>query len=240
MNSTRHLVLGAARSGKTRFALNIAKSLAQSSASEVIYVATAEAHDAEMRERIARHRAERPTNWRTLEAPRELARELASIKRRGSSGVFAAALNAHSSGENVARDAATSSEHHALTDMLAPVTAASSDRRALTEVLPPSAAASIIVIDCLTLWLSNAILSDFREDDPGGPLPTWARERETFLTWLEACDHPLILVSNEVGGGIVPTSALARRFQSEQGWLNQDVAALCEQVIQWLAQLRDE
>ena len=217
MNSTRHLVLGAARSGKTRFALNVAKALAREHESDVIYVATAEANDGEMRERIARHRAERPTNWRTLEAPRELARELASIKRRDSSEVFAGALNARSPGESVARDAA-------------PVTAASSDRPALTEVLPPSAAASIIVIDCLTLWLSNAILSDFREDDPGAPLPTWAHERETFLTWLEACDHPLILVSNEVGGGIVPTSALARRFQSEQGWLNQDVAALCEQV----------
>jgi adenosyl cobinamide kinase/adenosyl cobinamide phosphate guanylyltransferase len=171
MNSIRHLVLGASRSGKTRFALNMAKSLAHARASEVIYVATAEAHDAEMRERIARHRVERPEEWRTLEAPRDLAKALASL-----------------------------------------------------------ADVSIIVIDCLTLWLSNALLQDFREDDASGALPTWSRERETFMRWLSECHHTVILVSNEVGGGIVPTSALARRFQSEQGWLNQDVASACEHV----------
>lgn len=171
MNSMRHLVLGAARSGKTRFALNVAKSLAQASASEVIYVATAEAHDAEMHERIARHRAERPATWRTLEAPRELASALAAIDT-----------------------------------------------------------SSVIIVDCLTLWLSNALLHDFNEHQPNAPLPTWAHEREAFLTWLTNTSHPVILVSNEVGGGIVPTSALARRFQSEQGWLNQDIASLSEHV----------
>lgn len=171
MNSIRHLVLGAARSGKTRFALDMAKSLAQPRESEVIYVATAEAHDAEMRERIARHRAERPTTWRTLEAPRDLATSLARIEK-----------------------------------------------------------ASVIVVDCLTLWLSNALLQDFNEDPPTAPLPTWARERDAFISWLSSCPHSVILVSNEVGGGIVPTSALARRFQSEQGWLNQDIASVCEQV----------
>lgn len=171
MNSLRHLVLGAARSGKTRFALNIAKSLAREHESEVIYVATAEAHDAEMSERIARHRAERPSSWRTLEAPRELGRTLASIE---------------------------------------------------TE--------SVIVVDCLTLWLSNALLRDFTEENPSGALPTWSRESEDFLSALEHCRHALILVSNEVGGGVVPASALARRFQDEQGLLNQQVANVCERV----------
>jgi adenosylcobinamide kinase/adenosylcobinamide-phosphate guanylyltransferase len=171
MNSMRYLVLGAARSGKTRFALNTAKSLARAHDQEVIYVATAEAHDAEMRERIARHRAERPANWYTREAPRELASSLASIEKE-----------------------------------------------------------SVVVIDCLTLWLSNALLCDFREDQPTGPLPAWSSEREAFMSWLRECRHTLILVSNEVGGGVVPASALARRFQSEQGWLNQDVASVCEQV----------
>jgi adenosylcobinamide kinase/adenosylcobinamide-phosphate guanylyltransferase len=171
MKSIRHLVLGAARSGKTRFALNTAKSLAHSHESEVIYVATAEAHDAEMRERIARHRAERPGNWRTLEAPRELSGALASIE-----------------------------------------------------------AQSVIVLDCLTLWLSNALLRDFCDDEPAGALPAWVAERAAFMNWLEQCGHTLVVVSNEVGGGVVPVSALARRFQSEQGWLNQDVASVCEQV----------
>jgi adenosylcobinamide kinase/adenosylcobinamide-phosphate guanylyltransferase len=171
MYSIQHLVLGAARSGKTRFALDMAKSLTQARESEVIYVATAEAHDAEMRERISRHRAERPTTWRTLEAPRDLATSLARIEK-----------------------------------------------------------ASVIVVDCLTLWLSNALLQDFNEDQPTAPLPTWARERDAFISWLSNCPHSVILVSNEVGGGIVPASALARRFQSEQGWLNQGIASVCEQV----------
>jgi adenosylcobinamide kinase / adenosylcobinamide-phosphate guanylyltransferase len=182
MNSIRHLVLGAARSGKTRFALNMARSLARARESDVIYVATAEAHDAEMRERIARHREERPAEWRTVEAPRELAKALASPM--------------------------LSTEAHS----------------------PRVSGASVIVVDCLTLWLSNALLADFREDDATATLPTWAREREAFMRWLGECPHTVILVSNEVGGGIVPASALARRFQNEQGWLNQDVASVCEQV----------
>jgi len=171
MNSMRHLVLGAARSGKTRFALNTAKSLARAQEKEVVYVATAEAHDDEMRERIARHRAERPENWRTLEASRELASSLASIE-----------------------------------------------------------STSVVVVDCLTLWLSNALLRDFHEDAPTAALPTWSHERAGFMNGLKSCPHTLILVSNEVGGGVVPASPLARRFQSEQGWLNQDVAGACEYV----------
>ena len=193
MNSMRHLVLGAARSGKTRFALNMAKSLARASESEVIYVATAEAHDAEMHERIERHRAERPTNWRTLEAPRDLASALEAMT---------------SIGTHMASEAPTTTSANA-----SPA---------------PHVSAPVIIIDCLTLWLSNALLRDFTDDQPNASLPTWANERETFLAWLTHTPHPVVLVSNEVGGGIVPTSALARRFQSEQGWLNQHVAGLCE------------
>ena len=80
-------------------------------------------------------------------------------------------------------------------------------------------------------------LSDFREEGPTAALPTWSREREAFMSWLESCRHPLILVSNEVGGGVVPASAMARRFQSEQGWLNQDIAGVCEQVTLVIAGL---
>jgi adenosylcobinamide kinase/adenosylcobinamide-phosphate guanylyltransferase len=171
MKSARHLVLGAARSGKTRFALNLANGLARGRDGRVVYAATAEARDAEMRERIARHRAERAASWQTLEAPRELARALGALE-----------------------------------------------------------APSVIVIDCLTLWLSNAMLADFNEGASTNPLPTWTRERDAFMSWLARCQHALVIVSNEVGGGIVPTSALARHFQSEQGWLNQDVARVCESV----------
>jgi adenosylcobinamide kinase/adenosylcobinamide-phosphate guanylyltransferase len=206
MNSRRHLVLGAARSGKTRFALNMAKSLAHAHGSDVIYVATAEARDVEMSDRIARHRAERPADWRTLEAPRGLGHALASLEH-----------------ESIDRSLTEQSPaEHSPTEQ-SPTEHSPTDRSSLDE-------RSIIIVDCLTLWLSNALLSDFNEATPTAPLPTWAAEREAFLSRLSSFDHTLILVSNEVGGGIVPTSALARRFQSEQGWLNQAVAAVCEQV----------
>ena len=167
----RHLVLGAARSGKTGHALHLAARLAGACDADVVYVATAEALDEEMTERIALHRKERPAHWHTLEAPCELGRRLAGV-----------------------------------------------------------AANSVIVVDCLTLWLSNALLKDFREAAPLSALPTWAAEREAFTNYLARTQHALVLVSNEVGAGIVPLAPVARRFQSEQGWLNQAVARMCEHV----------
>src|SRR5687768_9139514 len=103
----RHLILGGARSGKTRVALEQAHEWARRSNASVAYVATAQALDAEMNERIGRHRAERPATWSTEEAPLELAATLARIP-----------------------------------------------------------ASSVVVIDCLTLWLSNALLLDFDESQP--------------------------------------------------------------------------
>lgn len=171
MKPERHLVLGGARSGKTGLALRAAAALEQALGAQVVYVATAESRDAEMQDRIERHRQERPAAWRTIEAPRQLGRALSSVP-----------------------------------------------------------ADAIIVVDCLTLWLSNALLSDFSEEAPKALSPTWNAERTGFMSHLQDCKHSIILVSNEVGGGIVPVSPLARRFQDEQGWLNQAVAAICERV----------
>ncbi len=167
----RHLILGGARSGKTRHALQLAEALANRRCASVLYVATAHAGDAEMAARIARHRAERPLSWRTLEVPSRLADALLS--------------------------------------------------------LPPE---TVAIVDCLTLWLSNAMLYDFNEHSPHVDMPVWNKERDDLLQALTRCAASLILVSNEVGSGIVPMSALARRFQDEQGWLNQAVAAACERV----------
>ena len=89
---------------------------------------------------------------------------------------------------------------------------------------------NIVIIDCLTLWLSNALLADFSESAPADFLPTWQAERAEFLKWLNEFSGNVLLVSNEVGAGIVPMSALARRFQDEQGRLNQAVAAICDCV----------
>lgn len=91
----------------------------------------------------------------------------------------------------------------------------------------------ILIIDCMTLWLSNALLQDFREDAPTAPMPTWDAERHEFLQWLQAVRHEVddvLLITNEVGQGIVPLSPLARRFQDEQGRLNQLLAAECDRV----------
>lgn len=93
--------------------------------------------------------------------------------------------------------------------------------------LPPS---TLVVIDCMTLWLSNALLQDFREDAPTAPSPTWQAERDKFLEWLSLARAEVLLISNEVGAGIVPLSPLARRFQDEQGRLNQKLAAVCDRV----------
>ena len=89
---------------------------------------------------------------------------------------------------------------------------------------------TILVIDCMTLWLSNALLRDFRDDAPTAALPTWDAERSEFLQWLQQRRGAVLLISNEVGAGIVPIAPVSRRFQDEQGRLNQALAALCEQV----------
>jgi len=155
----RELILGGARSGKSALAVR----LARSSGLAVTFVATATAGDAEMAERIARHRAARPQTWRVVEEPIALA----------------AALRA----ECVA------------------------DR--------------IVIADCLTLWLSNLMLA-------AAPLES---ERAALLDALPALPGQVLLVANEVGLGIVPENALARRFRDEQGTLNQAVASLCQRVI---------
>lgn len=100
----------------------------------------------------------------------------------------------------------------------------------LAQAVAALPADRVVVIDCMTLWLSNALLQDFREDAPTAGLPTWERERADFLQWLNATHNQVLLISNEVGGGIVPLSPLSRRFQDEQGRLNQSLAAICDRV----------
>lgn len=150
------MILGGARSGKTTHALR----LAEATPGGLVMIATAEALDAEMAERIARHRAERGPRWRTIEAPLDLA-------------------------------------------------------GALAEVGPGETA----VVDCLTLWLSNLM---FAEQDV---------EQETEILITALAGHDVVLVSNEVGLGIVPDNALARRFRDEAGRLNQRIAAAADRVL---------
>jgi adenosylcobinamide kinase / adenosylcobinamide-phosphate guanylyltransferase len=151
------LVLGGARSGKSRYA----ESLVAELPAPWIYVATAEACDAEMAERIAAHQARRGTGWQTIEAPRDLVGALA------------------------------------------------------TPVKAP------ILVDCLTLWLSNLLLADADIDAEIG----------RFEDALTRATVPVVLVVNEVGFGLVPDNALARRFRDLQGSLNQRIAAHANRVI---------
>lgn len=155
----RHLILGGARSGKSRFAEN----LAIESGLPVTYLATAEAGDREMVERIARHRQERPGGWTTVEEPTALGRVL---RCQAGSG-------------------------------------------------------ACIIVDCLTLWLSN-LLAESEQ--------TMRKELDELLSVLPGLPGQILLVSNEVGLGIVPDNPLARRFRDEAGRLNQALAAQCERV----------
>jgi len=152
-----HLVLGGARSGKSRHAEALVRAMPE----PWIYIATAEAHDAEMAERIARHRHDRGPGWRTVEAPRALAAAIA----------------------------------------------------AAPEGAP-------VLVDCLTLWLTNVMLA-------GEDVEAACRQLTEAVARRR---RPLVLVANEVGFGIVPDNALARRFRDHAGLLNQRLAAVVDQV----------
>jgi len=97
-----------------------------------------------------------------------------------------------------------------------------------------SAPERILLIDCLTVWLSNLLFSQARDFPEVGeiiPPACFHQERERFLQALEQSGGDLILVSNEVGMGIVPQGAVSRWFADEAGRLNQAVAAICERAV---------
>lgn len=153
------LVLGGARSGKSRFA----EGLVAASGLRPVYVATAEAGDAEMAARIAAHRARRGSEWTTIEEPLDIA---------------AAAAGA--------------------------------------------AEGSAVLIDCLTLWLANLMAAGRGAEAETAALPAALR----------AARAPVVCVANEVGLGVVPGNALARRFRDAAGAANREAAAAADRV--WL------
>jgi adenosylcobinamide kinase/adenosylcobinamide-phosphate guanylyltransferase len=155
------LVLGGARSGKSAFAQGAAEAKAAETGVRPVMIATAQAFDAEMAERIARHREDRGAAWTTLEAPLDIAGALQGL-----------------------------------------------------------GADDVVVVDCLTLWLSNLILDERDVATAAAALVVAAGRFEGTL-WL---------VSNEVGFGIVPDNALARRFRDEVGRLHQALAQAADAV----------
>jgi adenosylcobinamide kinase/adenosylcobinamide-phosphate guanylyltransferase len=155
-NTKFTLVLGGARSGKSRYAESLMAALPP----PWIYLATAEARDAEMAERIAAHQTRRGTGWRTVEEPHDVASVLAADE-------------------------------------------------------------GAILVDCMTLWLSNRMLAGADMD----------AEIAALEAALDGHLWPAVLVSNEVGFGIVPDNELARRFRDLQGRLNQRLAARADRVV---------
>lgn len=156
------LVLGGARSGKSRYAeALVAGALAPGGAA--LYLATAAPGDAEMAARIAAHRARRGPHWTTREVPLALADAL---------------------------------------------------RREARAERP-------ILVDCLTLWVSNLM-------EAGCDV---ARAGAALAALLPSLPGPVVLVANEVGLGIVPDNALARAFRDHAGRLNQAIAAVADRVV---------
>lgn len=159
MTTSTLLVLGGARSGKSRFA----QARAEAEEGALVYIATGQAFDTEMAERIERHRADRGPRWRTVEAPLALAGAVAAEARPG----------------------------------------------------------QVVLVDCLTLWASHLMLG---EQDIEA-------ETKRLAEAIGAARGPLILVSNEVGLGIVPENALARRFRDVAGRINQAVAEVVAEAV---------
>jgi adenosylcobinamide kinase/adenosylcobinamide-phosphate guanylyltransferase len=155
------LVTGGARSGKSRYAEERAAELG----TRLLYVATAEAKDEEMTQRIAEHKRRRDDEWTTIEEAVQLAEVLLAQRGR--------------------------------TDCA--------------------------LVDCLTLWLSNLLL---RRDTK------YAEEKvEELMKILPLLDFHIVLVTNEVGWGIVPDNLLARQFRDLAGRTNQRIAAIANEVV---------
>ncbi len=151
-------IIGGSRSGKSKFALERA-SLYQG---RKAYIATAQAMDDEMKDRIEKHKEERLGEWETFEEPLNISTLIPDIHK----------------------------------------------------------SYDIILLDCLTLWLSNLMLNNKNVE----------AEIESFISSLSTIHCSLFTVSNEVGLGIVPDNALSRRFRDLSGYLNQKMSVIADEV----------
>lgn len=170
------LILGGARSGKSTYAEKLALELG---GPDVLYIATAQAFDEEMRARIAAHRAARPQGWRTLEAPSLLAASLA-------------------------------------------------------EAAGP---ARVVLLDCLTLLASNAVLTLGEEPSAQAAEAAVDAEISALLAACRESNATWIVVSNEVGLGLVPPYPLGRAYRDALGRANQRLAEAVDRVLFMVAGL---
>lgn len=153
------LIIGGARSGKSGYALK----KAQESQGKKHFIATAEAKDGEMKDRIERHQQERGSDWHLIEEP-----------------------------------------------------------LSLSTTIQQFSAEDIVLVDCLTLWLSNWLCCDSPE--------LWTDEKLAFINALQISPANWLLVSNEVGMGVTPMGDLSRQFIDECGWLHQNLAQVADRV----------
>lgn len=160
--SKKVFILGGCRSGKSRFALEYGRKLGK----KRLFIATAEAKDEEMLERINTHKRLRGDDWVTIEEPTEIAH---MIKK------------------------------HQQTF-------------------------EIILIDCLTLWLANLLDKEEERNQINQSI-------EGLIATIENARTNIILVSNEVGLGIIPINPLAREFRDLMGFVNQKIAAVADEVF---------
>ena len=157
MSGRSVLVLGGARSGKSAHAESLL------SKAPLLYLATGQAHDDEMADRIRRHRERRGPCWITVEEPLDLVEAL--YRHRST---FAG-----------------------------------------------------ILVDCLTLWISNLMMAERNV----------AEAADALCAAITLTTVPLVLVSCEVGLGLVPETPLGREFRDYQGMVNQRVAKVCNKVV---------
>ncbi len=149
-------ILGGARSGKSRLAESLAHGAKH-------YIATSQAFDDEMKDRIAKHQLQRGNGWVTHEEQFDLPRKLAELDQAG----------------------------------------------------------RFILVDCLTLWLSNLILAE----------RDWQGPTTALCGVLQRMTADVVLVSNEVGLSVVPDNKLGRQFRDAQGIVNQRVAAVADDAV---------
>lgn len=157
-------ILGGARSGKSAFAERLARR-----GRRVLFVATAEARDEDMKRRIAAHRKRRPAGWDTLEEPLDL---VAGLRTR---------LDRYDT----------------------------------------------FLLDCLTLWVSNLLLE---RQDHGGTESRIQDSARELMDLIDETQATWILVSNEVGQGIVPSSGLGRAYRDTLGRVNQLAVSRADRV----------
>jgi len=167
-------IIGGARSGKSAYAQRLAQALP----GPVVFIATAQALDGEMRTRIAEHRSRRPPEWMTLQLPGGIGEHaLAQVKQAG-----------------------------------------------------------VVVLDCLTLLISNAMLQaspDVDHPDEQAARSMVNQEVESLLRAVRQSSTPWIIVSNEVGQGVVPPYPAGRQFRDLLGWANMEVARQAKEVV-WM------